>query len=377
MTVLNQTPSAFRQLLQVDESSGAEPTSLRFVIFGGEALDIRSLSPWFARHGATNPQLVNMYGITETTVHVTYRPLTEADLAQSASLIGRPIPDLWFYILDQSQQPVPLGIPGEIYVGGAGVAQGYLNRPELTRERFISNPLGPGRLYRTGDLARYRADGDIEYLGRIDAQVKIRGFRVEPGEIEATLNQYPGIRDSIILVNRVQEGDMRLFAYIVSDRGVNPDDLRTFLRVKLPDYMVPANFIEVEKFPLTSNGKVDRQALQELSSQVQLAEETPAPPRTRVEIALVEIWSEVLGRPGVGIHSDFFDLGGHSLLVTQVVSRINAVFSIELPMRTLFDVPTVGTLAERIEAILEARKLQSGPNQTPDRPSVRREEILI
>jgi amino acid adenylation domain-containing protein len=226
VTVLNQTPSAFRQLIRAEETLGSSPQlSLRLVIFGGEALELQSLKPWFDRHGDEFPQLVNMYGITETTVHVTYRPLTVADLNSTSSVIGCPIPDLQVYVLDRYQQPVPVGVAGEMYVGGAGVARGYLNRPELTAERFITNPFceegeiayPSSRLYKTGDLARYRPDGDIEYLGRIDHQVKIRGFRIELGEIEAAIDQHPDVREVAVIDREVAAGDKRLVAYVVSN----------------------------------------------------------------------------------------------------------------------------------------------------------------
>ncbi|HBB32138.1 MAG TPA: hypothetical protein DDZ80_11635, partial [Cyanobacteria bacterium UBA8803] len=221
VTVLNQTPSAFNQLIRVDEAIGhANPLNLRLVIFGGEALQLMSLKPWFDRHGDRSPQLVNMYGITETTVHVTYRPITIADIENNSkgSIIGRPIPDLQIYILDRYQNLVPIGITGEIYVGGAGLARGYLNRPELTAERFITNPFSNregDRLYRSGDLARYRPNGDIEYIGRIDEQIKLRGFRIELGEVEATLNQHPDVRETVAIVREDRQDDKRLVAYVV------------------------------------------------------------------------------------------------------------------------------------------------------------------
>ncbi len=204
VTVLNQTPSAFRQLIQIEEFVNTEnPLDLRFVIFGGEALEIKSLEPWFERHGDSYPQLINMYGITETTVHVTYRQLTISDLKSNASPIGSPIPDLQIYILDQHLEPLPIGVPGELHIGGAGLARGYLNRPELTAQQFIPNSFNNqvgSRLYKTGDKARYLPDGNIEFIGRIDNQVKIRGFRIELGEIEATLAQNQEVREAVVVV---------------------------------------------------------------------------------------------------------------------------------------------------------------------------------
>jgi amino acid adenylation domain-containing protein/FkbH-like protein len=220
VTVLNQTPSSFRQLIQAEERLGMQKLALRFVIFGGEALDMQSLMPWFERHGDQTPKLINMYGITETTVHVTYRPLSVNDTA-GGSVIGHPIPDLQLYLLDQHRQPVPIGVPGEMYVGGAGVARGYLNRPDLTNERFIADPFNPkpgARLYKTGDLARYLPNGDVEYLGRIDHQVKIRGFRIELGEIESVLAEHAAVRQSVVLVREDEPGNKQLVAYIVPDK---------------------------------------------------------------------------------------------------------------------------------------------------------------
>ena len=222
VTVLNQTPSAFRQLCQIDEKSKHEvqqSLALRLVIFGGEALDFESLGQWFRDHGDEQPQLVNMYGITETTVHVTERRVRAADLAANpGSLIGRPISDLRGYVLDQHMELLPVGVPGELYVGGAGVARGYLWRPELSAERFVPDPFSgaPGaRLYRTGDLVRYRAEGDLEYLGRVDQQVKIRGFRIEPGEIESALEQHEEVREAVVIASEDVPGEPRLIAYIV------------------------------------------------------------------------------------------------------------------------------------------------------------------
>ncbi|WP_414590084.1 amino acid adenylation domain-containing protein, partial [Scytonema sp. PCC 10023] len=224
VTVLNQTPSAFYQLIEAEETLGvAQNLALRLVIFAGEAYEPQSLKPWLKRHGDQVPQLINMYGITETTVHVTYHRLLEAELSEtSASIVGRPILDLQVYILDQYLQPVPIGVPGEIYVGGAGLARGYLNRPDVTGERFIPNPFSnePGaRLYKTGDLACYRVNGDVKYLGRIDNQVKIRGFRIELGEIESVLNQYPAVQEAIVVAREYAVGDTRLVAYLIPDQN--------------------------------------------------------------------------------------------------------------------------------------------------------------
>jgi len=364
VTVLNQTPSAFRQLIQVEESTGELLSlNLRLVIFGGEALDIQSLQPWFARHGDESPQLVNMYGITETTVHVTYRPLTLADLHTTASVIGRPIPDLQVYLLDQHQQPVPIGVPGEMYIGGAGLARGYLNRPDITQERFIAHPFSKqGKLYKSGDLARYLPNGDIEYLGRIDQQVKIRGFRIEIGEIEAAIHQHSEIREAVIIVTEDRQDDKRLVAYVVfQSTHISVLELRNFLKAKLPDYMIPAAFVVLEKFPLTPNGKIDRRALPAPDT-IQQPEENTALALTPVQEMLTGIWADILGIKQVGIYDNFFELGGHSLLATRVISQIRKAFKVELPLRCLFESPTVAELAKKIEKTTKADLKVKLPN---------------
>ncbi|MBG1243496.1 non-ribosomal peptide synthetase [Nostoc sp. NZL] len=358
VTILNQTPSAFRQLIQAEQSIATiGELNLRLVIFGGEALEPKSLQPWFESHGDQSPQLVNMYGITETTVHVTYRPLSKTDLHGTASVIGRPIPDLQVYVLDEYKKPVPIGVPGEMYVGGAGVARGYLNRSELTQQRFISHPFShePGkRLYKTGDIGRYQPDGSIEYLGRIDNQVKVRGFRIELGEIEATLSQYPGVRETVVLVREEQLGDKHLVAYIVpmSEQTLTTSELRNYLKGRMPNYMVPTAFVMLEALPLTPNGKVDRRALPAPDTVRPELDKGFVAPRTPVEDLLAGIWSQVLSIERVGIHDNFFDLGGHSLLATQVMSRLYKAFQIELPLRYLFESPTIAGLAEHIETAI-------------------------
>jgi amino acid adenylation domain-containing protein len=367
VTVLNQTPSAFRQLMRYERSAGdAQELSLRLVIFGGEALDLKSLRPWFERRGDGSPQLVNMYGITETTVHVTYRPITKADAAgATGSLIGGPIPDLQVYALDRRLQPAPLGIAGEMYVGGAGLARGYLNRPDLTAERFRPNPFSqrPGaRLYRTGDMARRLENDDIKYLGRIDNQVKIRGFRIELGEIEATLSSHPATRDAVVIAQDDPSGDKRLAAYVVFNTGHAPSvsELREFLKQKLPEHMIPASFVTLDRLPLTANGKLDRRALPTPGrSRGEIAEEF-APPRNDVEEVLAGIWSEALGVEQVGVHDNFFDLGGDSIRSITVVSRARER-GFELSLQQLFERPTVAELAEGVAA--KARALPTSQQQ--------------
>jgi len=355
VTVLNQTPSAFRQLISVESSANTQSKlNLRLVIFGGEALDLQSLKPWWERHGDQQPQLVNMYGITETTVHVTYRPLTIQDLQNHHSVIGRPIPDLQLYILDENLQPVAIGVKGQMYVGGNGLARGYLNRQQLTRERFISEPFPQAnRLYQTGDLARYLPNGDIEYLGRIDNQVKIRGFRIELGEIASVINTYPQIQQAVVIVREDIPGNKYLVAYLItSEQSLITYQLREFLQQKLPEYMVPSAFVVLDNLPLTNNGKINYKALPAPNEEINQQQEYIAP-RTPTEEIIANIFAAVLQLEQVGINHNFFELGGHSLLATQAISRLRSSFQFDVPLRTLFTLPTVAGLAQTIEGMLQ------------------------
>jgi amino acid adenylation domain-containing protein len=341
VTVLSQTPSAFRQFIRVDGERGGE-LALRYVVFGGEALEPASLREWVERRGAETPRLVNMYGITETTVHVTYRPLSREDVfGGSGSPIGRAIPDLRLYVLDPARRPVPIGVPGELYVGGAGVARGYLNRPELTAQRFVENPFGAGTLYRTGDRVRWMADGTLEYLGRLDEQVKIRGFRIELGEIEAALRQAPGVNDCTVVVREDAPGDRRLVAYVVGE--AEADALRDRLRQGLPEYMVPSAFVFLVALPLTANGKLDRKALPAPEDDA-YARGSYEAPLGEVETAVAEIWAEVLGVERVGRWDHFFELGGHSLLAIRLIERMRRA-GLHMEVRALFTTPVLAELA--------------------------------
>ncbi|UZW58366.1 non-ribosomal peptide synthetase [Lysobacter enzymogenes] len=362
VTVLNLTPSVFLPFLDVAVRS-AEPLPLRLVVFGGEALDLAALKPWFERFGDERPRLVNMYGITETTVHVTYRPLAAAEPpGRARSPIGVPLADLQTYVLDARLQPVAVGVPGELYVGGAGLARGYLNRPGLTAERFLPNPLSgrPGdRLYRTGDRARFVGDLEMEYLGRLDHQLKIRGFRIEAGEVEAALRALPQVRDAAVVAYEEGPGDRRLIAHIVLDAGaeLRAGELRGALGERLPGYMIPARFVVAEALPITANGKVDRAALPAPDgARPELAREYVAP-RNELEQELAQIWGEVLGTERVGVHDDFFELGGHSLLATRLISRVRDTYQVDLPLRRLFEVTTIDALAI---AILQSRTEETG-----------------
>ncbi len=378
VTVLNQTPSAFRQLTRVAglyDESGAK-LNLRYVVFGGEALDTATLRPWFAHFGDQRPLLINMYGITETTVHVTYRPLRVEDLQDSAIPIGRAISDLSPYILDENMSPVPEGVAGELYIGGAGLARGYLGRPELTAERFVRNPFAerPGeRLYRTGDLARWRANGEIEYAGRIDHQVKIRGFRIELGEIEARLLAHDGVREAVVSASEGPSGK-QLIGYVVAASGAQEapapdsifiDQIKEHLRLGLPDYMIPNRLIVLERMPLTPSGKIDRNAL-------------PVPPvvsgfeagleqqASDVEAVLAGIYARLLNLANIDLDTNFFDLGGTSLDLVALHDEIRARFERNFPMSALFEYSTIRALAARLQTQDPARPPEAGKLEMGD-----------
>ena len=352
VTVLNQTPSAFRQLqaAQAGAPSDGRTHALREIVFGGEALEPHTLAPWFANNEGRTTRLVNMYGITETTVHASFREITLGDVERrAASLIGVALPDLQLHVLDRHLQPVPLGCTGEIHVGGAGVSRGYLKRPELTAERFVDDPVR-GRLYRTGDLARRRADGELEYLGRNDFQVKIRGFRIELGEIEARLAACAGVREAVVVAREDQPGDRRLVAYLVpADGGLPPASaLREALLRDLADYMVPSAFVGLVRFPLTINGKLDVAALP-LPDAASLAAQAWAAPEGETECAIAAIWQDLLGVERVGRHDNFFEIGGHSLMTIALIERLQER-GLRADVRMVFSAPTPAALALQLDA---------------------------
>ncbi len=333
----------------------------RALIIGGEALVGESISFW--QEHAPETRLINEYGPTETVVGCSVFEVPRGTSITGPVPIGRPIANTQLYVLDGHMNPVPIGVSGELYIGGDGVARGYLNRPELTAERFIVDPFrseAGARLYKTGDLARYLPDGNIEYLGRLDDQVKIRGFRIELGEIEAVLGQQPTVRDAVVMVREDEPGDKRLVAYVVAaqDEAAPTDsELRSFLKEKLPEYMVPSAYVVLDEIPLTVNGKVDRRALPAPDEARPELEGVYVAPRTAVEEAVAGIWAEVLKVDRVGVHDNFFELGGHSLLATQVISRVRKSLQVELPLRSLFEFPTAATLSERVEAARQSNEV--------------------
>jgi hypothetical protein len=307
-----------------------------------------------------------MYGITETTVHVTARRLRRADILGGAgSLIGQPLGDLQLYVLDRQQQLVPCGLPGELYVGGAGLARGYLHQPALTAARFGPHPFAAGRLYRTGDAARWRPGGELEYLGRLDEQVKLRGFRIELGEIAAVLRTHAGLREAVVVARPQPAGEPQLVAYGVPADPATPPTaaaLRAAAQQWLPAHMVPAAFVLLDALPLTRHGKLDRDALPAPDADAHTA--AYAPPRSEAEHQISEIWQELFDGARVGIAHNFFELGGHSLLATQLIARIRHRLGVDLPFRTIFEAPTVEAMARKVAeagAVRASQKISPAP----------------
>ncbi|OXA89990.1 non-ribosomal peptide synthetase [Flavobacterium hercynium] len=347
VTVLNQTPSAFYNVINSEKSGEKKCNTLRYVIFGGEALNPTLLSDWHRKY--PNAKLINMYGITETTVHVTYKEITEKEIHSEQSNIGKPIPTLKCYILDANKRMVPIGVTGELYVAGLGLARGYFNLPELTAKKFISNPFTEGeRLYDSGDLASWLPDGNIEYFGRKDHQVKIRGYRIELGDIENAILQYSAVLKQVVVDVKVNNQEKILVAYLVSDAVIDRSELRTFLQAKLPDYMIPGFYITLEVLPLTHNGKINRKALPNISEQDIVKKEYEAP-RNATEEILTTIWQEMMGIEKIGIADNFFDLGGHSLIVAQVINRIHKELGQTVSFTAFFEKPTIGDLSAQLQ----------------------------
>ncbi|MCC6858504.1 MAG: amino acid adenylation domain-containing protein [Bryobacterales bacterium] len=374
-------PAVLRGLAEHLIASGRRLDFMRLLICGSDSWYAGEYRKFLQLCGPRT-RLINSFGLTEATIDSSYfeasREWSPASAEQPVP-IGRPFPNTRLYIVDSRLRPVPVGVPGELLAGGEGLARGYLNRPDLTAERYIPDPFGgvPGeRLYRTGDLARFLPDGNIELLGRSDYQLKIRGFRVEPGEIESVLGQHPGIEQAVVLAREHRAGDRRLVAYLVpaGDTQPAPADLRRFLLERMPEYMAPSAYTFVENLPLTPNGKIDRQALPEPDWSRRESEREYVAPRTPVEEALADIWAEVLGVARAGVNDNFFELGGHSLLATQAISRVRQVLEVELPLRSIFESPTVGTLAEHVEA---ARREAAGPAAPPIRRAARDGELPL
>ena len=349
VTVLNQTPTAFSMLIHADLSGAVKLPALRLVILGGEALNLRTLLPWFQRHGDSRPQMINMYGITETTVHVTYRRILEQDAArENDSIIGEPIPDLTLHLLDDALQPVADGATGEICISGPAVARGYLGRAELTAERFITDPHDPaaGRMYRSGDLARRRADGELVYLGRADRQVKINGFRIELGEIEAVLTTHPGVAQVCVTTWEDAAAGPRLAAYVVSSsEGFDAEVLRQHAEEHLPAQMRPAFYVPMQALPLNVNGKVDRTALPTPIAAVSAGSVAAS---SGLEERIAATWLRVLQRDHVSVEENFFDAGGTSLLLVSLRGELQKELARTIPVTWLFEHTTVRSLAAKL-----------------------------
>ncbi len=324
----------------------------RLCVIGGENRTAESVAMW--RENAPATRLINEYGPTETVVGCCVYEVRPEDPASGSVPIGKPIANTRLYVLDRFRQPLPIGVAGELYIGGAGVARGYHDRPQLTAERFVADPFSSepsARMYRTGDLARWRPDGVLEYFGRIDHQVKIRGYRIELGEIEASLGEHPDVAAAAVVVREDAPGNKQLAGYVVLGRGraaPTAGALRVFLAQRLPEYMVPAHIVFLEALPLTTNGKVDRQALPAPGESNTAAPRTGKPPSTPVEIAIAAIWSELLRREGIGVDDDFFELGGDSLLAVRTITRINEELKVELSPEVILDGPTIKELATAV-----------------------------
>jgi amino acid adenylation domain-containing protein len=365
VTVVNQTPSAFRLLL-AEDARNAQELKLRYVVFGGEPLDVRMLEPWFARYGDEHPRVVNMYGITETTVHATYRRITAQDVGLTpGSPIGIPLPDLTIELLDESGNASPDGAAGELYVSGAGVARGYLNQPALTAERFVSAG-GPARRYRSGDRAVRLPGGELNYLGRLDEQIKVRGFRIEPREVEAVLARDARVMTAIVVAHDYGDGDVRLAAYVVPNAGLDLErgagetlaaELFELATTHLPAHMCPSSVQVVATLPITPNGKVDREALARVAGAERDGAQKAAADgvASTTEELLVAIWQEVLELTDFGCDDDFFDLGGTSLSVVRMLGRVNEHFAVALDPSALLEMATIEHVAALVDGELQAR----------------------
>jgi amino acid adenylation domain-containing protein len=378
VTILSQTPSAFYNLIETVEKKAVNGLTVRYVILAGEALSPGRLRSWRSRYPGT--RLINMYGITETTVHSTYKEIGEREIAADQSYIGAPLPGIACYVMDPSGGLSPVGIPGELYVGGSGVARGYLNREELTRERFIPHPFREGeRLYRSGDRVRWLDKGEMEYLGRLDEQLKIRGYRIEPGEIDSALRSFPGISAVVTVARPGRMGEKELVAYIVRRGGataadgsvaanrpgtvnrpgpsrvaemkpLNTVDINNFLKSRLPEYMVPAHYVLLDQLPLTTNGKIDKKNLPDPEGLSLPIGEKYEAPGNGTEDQLVLIWQEVLGKDRIGVNDNFFDAGGNSIKLIRMVGMVNKAFDVNISVVSAFKLPNIRQLAEQLRS---------------------------
>jgi acyl-CoA synthetase (AMP-forming)/AMP-acid ligase II len=330
---------------------------MRLIVAGADAFYIKEMEQ-VRRLCGPKTRLINSYGLTEATIDSSYFEKTDIDLPpEKMAPIGRPFANTEIYILDRNLQPVPVGVAGELYVGGPALARGYLNQPALTAAKFIPHPFSdqPGaRLYKTGDMARYLPDGNVEFMRRLDYQVKVRGFRIELEEIESVLSRHEGVREALVAAYESAPGEKHLIAYIVPSQSAPPSvqELQQLIREHLPAYMLPAAFIILEAFPLSPNGKIDRKALPAPDLETLAPANTYVEPSTPLEETLVGIWEEVLGRKRIGVFDNFFEVGGHSLLATQIVARVRKNLDVEFSLRSLFETPTIAEMAVTIEEMM-------------------------
>jgi len=358
VTVLSQTPSAFRGLDEADRGATA-PLALRYVVFGGEALPASVLRPWVERHGDQKPALINMYGITEATVHSTFKRVLGQDLENAATVsVGKPLDGWRLHLLDSNQAPVPQGTAGELYIEGAGVAQGYLNRTALNAERFIQLPGTSIRTYRTGDLLILDADGEYRYAGRCDEQLKISGFRIEPGEIEACLQSSPSVAAAHVAAHDYGDGDLRLVAYVVPTQGLGAwteqtrGEVAALAAASLPDYMRPSAYLALTQLPVTAHGKIDKKQLPSPTSAVTPSHAAGTQGASEPEQFVLKVWSEDLGLKNIGLNDDFFDFGGTSLALIRSLGKLKAHYQINLDPGVLANGATAKALADHISRTL-------------------------
>ncbi|WP_148302701.1 non-ribosomal peptide synthetase, partial [Caldalkalibacillus mannanilyticus] len=344
--MFESTPAFVIPLMEYIYENKLEVSSLRTLILGSDQCTPEAFQQLIERYGS-QMRILNSYGVTEACIDSSYFETDDA-LAFTGLPIGKPLPNVQMYVLNENLSIQPVGIVGELFIAGKGVGRGYFNRPELNAEKFVENPFRPEeKMYRTGDLARWLPDGNIEFLGRIDDQVKVRGFRIELGEIESKLLTLDVIKEGAVIAREEESGQKQLYAYVVAEQAVNVGEIRSALSQMLPGYMIPSYFVQVEKMPLTPNGKIDRRALPYIEGEIQTGTEYVAP-RTEAEKKLVEIWQEILGVQKISIKENFFDLGGHSLRATTLVSRLHKEMSVEVSLRSIFQFPTVEKLAEVI-----------------------------
>ena len=364
VTTVFLTTTLFNEMAAED---GRIFKDIKQVLFGGEAANAHWVR-YVLTSGGAPKRLLNMYGPTECTTFATFFLVKELPRRATSVPIGRPISNTTTYVLDKHGSPVPVGVPGELHLAGSGLADGYLKQPQLTREKFVQNSLGIDLLYRTGDIAKYLPDGNIECLGRADDQTKIRGFRIEPGEVEAILKCHPDVENAVVVVQEDKAGERRLVGYVVSRKDDNVDSWRAYLEEKLPSYMIPSSIVRLEALPTTSSGKIDRLALPRPERL-----RAPDPPAlTACEEMIAAVWSDVLGVQAVAPHESFFELGGHSLLATRVVSQLRSRFGVEIPLRAVFDHPTLGEMGR-----LVAASQTDGSNGAELPSDILREEALL